>query len=234
MFLRNHVDTFGRVSASLDDMLSECGFSTNTHNKTIYDDFRNILNDILSNGYASINKDILKITTVESFKCQLSYEKNLFFTEEPFVFFSIDEYEKIVSYKGKIKKSIITGVYLYIKQFISFNSETSTQGSKISYPSKLNIANSLGVSSTTTIENALSTLEELKMIYIIRGLYIENNKDPGYYVHTRNGYVLSESDVDLEAFKTVLTNLYKTKVYEKNEVEGKIKFISPKVRNSKK
>ena len=80
MFLRNHVDTFGRVSASLDDMLSECGFSTNTHNKTIYDDFRNILNDILSNGYASINKDIFKITTVESFKCQLSYEKNLFFT----------------------------------------------------------------------------------------------------------------------------------------------------------
>lgn len=235
MYLRNHVDTFGRVYTNLNDVLTECGYSINTHCKSAYDDFRKILNDHLSNnGYVSIDKDIMKVSTTELFKLQLSYDKNLFITECPFVFFSIDEYEKISSYKGKVKKSILTGVYLYIKQFISYDNEINNTSNQIAYPSKKSIADSIGVSSTTTIESSLSILEELNMIYIIRGLYVENKNESGSYIPTRNGYTLQAKYVDIVAFKTVLTNLYQTNVYEKNEVEGKIKFISPKVRNSKK
>ena len=233
MFLRKHFNQFGLVVMNLDTLLDECGYSVKRRNKTSYEDFRNIINKfIIKEGHATIDKDILTVTPSTYFKIQLSSDNSIFFTDDQFVFITIKEFETIVAYKGGVKKATLFGVYMFIKQFISFDSEFVSATGKISYPSKQTIANALGIS-TPTIESALSILKDLKMIYVINGLYIENKKSPGYYIQARNGYVLSKSDIDLEAYKTVLTNLYKTNIFEKNEVEGKIKFISSKVKNSK-
>lgn len=48
MYLRNHVQTFGQVSLTLNDLLQECGYSTRTNNKSIYSDFREVIKQKLS------------------------------------------------------------------------------------------------------------------------------------------------------------------------------------------
>ena len=36
MYLRKHLETFGQVALTLNQLLEECGYSTKSHNKSIY------------------------------------------------------------------------------------------------------------------------------------------------------------------------------------------------------
>mgnify|MGYP000678793003 CR=1 FL=1 len=117
LYLRKHVQTFGQIT--LNDLLQELGYSTKTNNKSIYSDFREIIKtEIINKGYASCNKDIFVIKPNDLFYLQMSYENNIFFTEDNFVQITISEYENICSILSKINKSVLLGIYLYIKQFI--------------------------------------------------------------------------------------------------------------------
>ena len=43
MYMRKHLQTFGQISLTLNHLLEECGYSTKSHNKSIYSDFREII-----------------------------------------------------------------------------------------------------------------------------------------------------------------------------------------------
>ena len=62
LYLRKHVQTFGQVTLTLNDLLQEFGYSTNTNNKSIYSDFREIIKtEIINKGYASCSADIFVV-----------------------------------------------------------------------------------------------------------------------------------------------------------------------------
>lgn len=221
MYLRKHLDTFGQVTLTLNRLLEECGYSTKSHNKSIYSDFREIIKtEILNKGYASCNVDIFTVNPNEVFSLQLSDKKNIFYSKDNFVQFSIEEYEKISELNSKVNKSILVGVYLFIKQYII---ETTSSIPKISYPSKQQIKKGIGVSSITTIENAISVLSQSKMIFVRSEMYI---KDSEMFIPARNIFSLNENDLYDDAVLAELERVYGRKVYNREDVTGKIKFLA--------
>lgn len=226
MYLRKHLQTFGEVYLTLNDLLKECGYSTKSHNKSIYSDFREIIKtEIINKGYATCNTDIFTVNPTEMFSIQLSEEKNLFYAKDNFVQFSISEYEKIINSNSKINKSVLVGVYLFIKQYIMDYSNDAISPPRISFPSKQQIKKGIGISSFTTIENAISLLSEMKMIYIRTDMFVENMEKEDIYVPTRNVFALDSKELNGDAVLIELERIYGRKVYNKNDVPGKIEYL---------
>ena len=225
IILRKHVQTFGQIALTLNDLLQEIGYSTKTNNKSIYSDFREIIKtELINKGYASCNADIFVVKPNDLFYLQLSYERNVFFTEDSFVQITISEYEKICSLSSKINKSILLGIYLYIKQYIIDYSGDITPA-KISFPSKSQIAKGLDTS-ISTVENGLSVLESYKLIYIRRDMFVENKKEEGIYVPTRNVYALDSKELEGDAVLIELERIYGKRIYNKEDVPGEIKYLT--------
>lgn len=225
LYLRKHVQTFGQVTLTLNDLLQEIGYSTKTNNKSIYSDFREIIKtEIINKGYASCSADIFVVKPNDLFYLQLSYENNIFFTEDNFVQISIAEYEKICSISSKINKSILLGIYLYIKQYI-IDYPGDITPAKISFPSKSQIAKGLDTS-ISTVENGLSVLESYKLIYIRRDMFVENKKEEGVFVPTRNVYALDPSELEGDTVLIELERIYGKRIYNKEDVPGEIKYLA--------
>lgn len=195
LYLRKHVQTFGQVTLTLNDLLQEFGYSTNTNNKSIYSDFREIIKtEIINKGYGKCDRDIFVVKPNDLFHIQLSYENNMFFTEDNFVQITISEYENICSISSKINKSILLGIYIFIKQYI-MDYQGDITPAKISFPSKSQIAKGLDTS-IPTVESGLSILESNKLIYIRRDMFVENKKEESVFVPTRNVYALNPNELE--------------------------------------
>ena len=227
MYLRKHLETFGQVNLTLNRLLEECGYSTKSHNKSIYSDFREIIKtEIINKGYATCNVDIFTVNPTEMFSLQLSDKKNIFYTKDNFVQFSVDEYERSTNSSGKINKSVLAGVYLFIKQYIIDYPNDTISPPKISFPSKQQIKKGIGISSTTTIENAITTLLSMEMIYIRTDMFVENTEEEGIYVPTRNVFALNREELIGDAILIELERIYNKKVYNKDDVPGKIRYLT--------
>ena len=227
MYLRKHLETFGQVTLTLNRLLEECGYSTKSHNKSIYSDFREIIKtEIINKGYATCDIDIFTVNPSEIFSLQLSNKKNIFYTKDNFVQFSVYEYECIANSNGKINKSVLAGVYLFIKQYIIDYPSDTISPPRISYPSKQQIKKGIGISSTTTIENAITTLLSMEMIYLRTDMFVENTEEDGVYVPTRNVFALNGEELIGDAILVELERIYNKKVYNKDDVPGKIKYLT--------
>ena len=97
---------------------------------------------------------------------------------------------------------------------------------KISYPSKQQIKKGIGISSTTTIEGAISTLLSMEMIYVRTDMFVENSDEDGIYVPTRNVFALNGEELIGDAVLVELERIYNKKVYDKDDVPGKIKYLT--------
>lgn len=229
MYLRSHVEPFGLIRLSLNSLMAECGYSTKTHNKNAYDDFRNIIhNEVILKHYASSEVSIHEVAPSTYIELQLSQRKSIFFTQDQFVHITIYEFERIVGMESKVNKSVLFGVFMYVKQFIIADSLNTELCSKISFPSKKKMRKALGVSSSSTIESALAALVNEGLLYVAQQFYIEDEDDPGNYIPTRNVYALNESELIDERIIIELENFYKTKIFKKNEVNGNITFLKEK------
>ena len=216
MYLRKHLETFREVSFTLDKLLEECGYSTNTHSKVIYDDFRTIIQEyIIGPGFAESNENILSARPSKMVTLTFSQENDIFSTVDNHVQITVEEYEKIVNSNiENINKSILFGVYLYIKQFIYLNKYTI----QISYPSEKQIKDGVGVSSLTTVKKAIKILEQLKMIYVDRDLYIQDATNNSSYVRARNVYALEEKYINNDIVLDELGHYYKQPVCRKANI----------------
>lgn len=227
MYLRKHLETFGQVTLTLNRLLEECGYSTKSHNKSIYSDFREIIKtEIINKGYATCDVDIFTVNPTEIFSLQLSDKKNIFYTKDNFVQFSVDEYEHISNVNAKINKSVLAGVYLFIKQYIMDYPNDTVSPPRISYPSKQQIKKGIGISSATTIENAISTLSDMAMIYVRSEMFVENTEVEGQFVPTRNVFALNEEELHGDAILVELEKVYGKKVYNKDDVPGEIRYLN--------
>lgn len=205
--------------------MEECGYSTKSHNKASYNDFRILIkNEILDKGFASTGINMMEVAPATYFTIQLSTEKSIFFSNDDFVLFNVDEFEKIVASKSKVNKSVLAGVYLYIKQFIS--AEVQPQyGSKVAFPSKFKMKKTLGVASTTTIESAISGLLDTGLLFVGLEFFVKDSDDEGYFVPTRNVYALSKNDLNEDECILQLSEFYKSPIYSKKNVPGEIRYL---------
>ena len=96
---------------------------------------------------------------------------------------------------------------------------------KISFPSKSQIAKGLDTS-IPTIESGLSILESHKLIYIRRDMYVENKKEEGIYVPTRNVYALDSKELEGDSVLIELERIYGKRIYNKEDVPGEIKYLT--------
>jgi hypothetical protein len=96
---------------------------------------------------------------------------------------------------------------------------------KVSYPSKQQIKKGIGVSSITTIENAIAILSSIKMIYVRTDMFVENTEVENEYVPTRNVFALNEDELKNDSILIELENIYGRTVYNKEDVPGIIKFL---------
>ena len=168
----------------------------------------------------------MKVTPTEEFILTFSHKKNPFFTNDSFVFVTKREFDAITSYVTIMNKSVILGVFLFIKQYII--DTDSSPG--IAYPSKNQIAQGIGISSVTTIEKAISILEELNLLYVKSGFYIEDSTENDSYVPASNVYSLC-NNISMDKYLTELGNKYGRPVYTSDTVPGTIKFLDKRKKN---
>lgn len=223
LYLRFHLEPTNIVRTSLIEINIECGYSSNSRNVTIYNDWRNIIHKLVSDGYITCSQDIMTVQPTKQFIIEFNYRKNPFYSNDGFVFINKYEYELITSYKTNMNKSAILGVFLFIKQYI-INTEYS---SGIAYPSKYQIAQGVGISSTTTIDKIINILVELNLLYVKSGFYIEDSMEYGSYIPASNIYSLSK-DINIKKCLVELENKYGRPVYTKDTVPGTIKFLEKK------
>ena len=156
-YLRKYMTTFGEVRMSIDDMVAECGYSISSRSSKVHVTFRNILQNLLENEYIATDVDLLSIKRNSYFKISLSENKNIFFSQKQYVLFTIKEFETIVNSSSRCNTSLLVGVYLSIKKNIFMDNDL-TNSLQIAFPSKYNICKELGISSLTSIENAINEL----------------------------------------------------------------------------
>ena len=96
---------------------------------------------------------------------------------------------------------------------------------KISFPSKSQIAKGLDTS-IQTVENGLSVLESYKLIYIRRDMFVENKKEEGVFVPTRNVYALDPMELEGDSVLIELERIYGKRIYNKEDVPGEIKYLT--------
>lgn len=221
MYLRLHIMPVNILPTTLSKLITRCGYSASTRRTTTYDDWRNIIYKLIADGYLTCSQDIMTVKPTEEFVLTFSHSRNLFFTDDSFVFITKKEFDAITSYKTNMNKSVIIGVFIYIKQFII----DADFASGIAYPSKHQIARGIGISSATTIEKAINILVDLNLLYVKSDFYIEDTTDAGSYIPTSNVYTLRD-DIDIKVYLKELENKYSRPVYTKNTVPGRIKFLS--------
>lgn len=218
MYLRKHLQTFGEVELSIERLAEECGYSTRTHNQNSFDDFRNILKtDFIDKEYLSTDIDVLSIGARKNFRVFLTEDENLFRRESKFVLFTISEYEKIASLNKKVNRSVLAGVYLFIKKYITTD-ESNANGTKIAYPSKKTIMNGLQLGSVSIVESAIKTLVDLHMIYVANDLYVQIKNGTDIYIPARSVFALKEKDLDIPACISELTAFYGREVLRKLDI----------------
>lgn len=226
MYFRKHLQTFGEVTFSLNQLLNECGYSTNTHIQTIYDDFRKIIQEeIIDKGYAVLDGDILSATPKETLLIKFDFYKNIFFATENFVQISVYEYDTIANYRSsRVNKSILMGTLLFIKQFIS---QDKCDGiyPKISYPSKIQIKDGVGVAANSTVEKAIKILVELKLLYVKNDLFVADYNSETVFVPARNVYALSPSELQDDIVMQELSDFYGRAVCDKENISGKVRYL---------
>ena len=176
---------------SIDDMVAECGYSISSRSSKVHVTFRNILQNLLENKYIATDVDLLSIKRNSYFKISLSENKNIFFSQKQYVLFTIKEFETIVNSSSRCNTSLLVGVYLSIKKNIFMDNDL-TNSLQIAFPSKYNICKELGISSLTSIENAINELANLELLFIRSNLYIVDYKDNTQYIAARNIYALDK------------------------------------------
>jgi len=218
MYFRKHLQTFGEVELTIEKLAEDCGYSTRTHNQHSFDDFRNVLQkDFIDKGYITTDVDVLSIGARKHFSIFLSEDHNLFCREDRYVLFTIAEYEIISSLNKKVNRSVLAGVYLFIKKYITTDDENK-YGTKIAYPSKKTIMNGLQLGSVSIIESAIKTLIDLHMIYAANDLYVQIKNGANTYVPARSVFALKEKDLDVTTCISELTAFYGREVLRKSDI----------------
>ena len=207
---------------TIDNLVSECGYVPEKHANRTNDVFKDIIKELIFKGYLHTDFDIEKVWSNQFFTLEMSNKKNLFHAENNFVLLTIEEFDKIIQNKTKVNKAVVLATYIYIKQFITMDNNENSDFAKVAYPSKYGMQKKLGVSSKTTIENAIKDLVDLKMLYeYVGGFYEDEN---GEFAPTNNVYALEEKE--LEYAGQALVSYYKVdKIYKKGEFDkDKLKY----------
>lgn len=229
MYFRKHLQTFGQITLSLDALLKECGYATKSHNQLVYSDFRTILNEqIINKGFASCDENVLSISPSKWFTIQLSEEKTLFFTKDNFVNFTVSEYEKITSIDSKVNRAAIAGVYLFIKQYIMDYGDENPNILQISYPSKQQIKDGIGIS-LSTVEKAITVLKNERLIYVRGDMYIQSSTNKKIFLPTRNVYSLKEEHLNGDFVLKELSKVYGKPVYNGCEIDGRSTYLKKQI-----
>ena len=129
-YLQRNKTLLDKVNLTIDNLVKECGYTPDNHPDKTNDDFKNILKEFIDTGQIYTDKNIDKIKSNQFFT--LDIDRDLFHCDKNFVLMNIEEFDKIINNKTKASKSIVWGVYIYIKQFIPLNDNQA----KVAYPSK--------------------------------------------------------------------------------------------------
>ena len=66
----------------------------------------------------------------------------------------------------------------------------------------------------------------MEMIYLRTDMFVENTEEDGVYVPTRNVFALNGEELIGDAILVELERIYNKKVYNKEDVPGKIKYLT--------
>lgn len=233
MFLAERMSVSGNIRFTLQELM-DC---QNLRAAVSCNDFREIIkSEIIDKGLAKTEQDILAVGVKETYSMQILSCK-LFKPDEKFVMLTFGEYQTVLNYEEKavnghkVKNGSLIAVYLYIKQYFpsKLYKDNYMQNSqlldkpRLSYPSHYDMVKNLGLS-RDTITRAVAELEDMKLLYICKDLYIKDKKESGGYRPCRWVYALEEKHLNKRHMTAALSKMYKQPVYIKNDVSGKINY----------
>ena len=215
-YLQKNKTLLDKVNLTIDNLVIECGYTPDNHPNKTNDDFKSILKQLIDSEQIHTDVNIDKIRSNQFFT--LDIDRNLFHCDKNFVLVNIEEFDKIINNKTKASKSVVWGIYIYIKQWIPLDDIQA----KVAYPSKYGMQKKLGISSNTTVKKAVQDLVDLGMLYEYSERYYENSD--GEFEPTNNVFALEENE--LKYAEQTLCSYYKVdRTYKKGEFDkDKLKY----------
>lgn len=203
-YLRIYAAINGSVNASINIIVNEIGCKPDYHKNKVNDKIINALDWLESNNHIFILGNIHKnkFSHGECFKIQINDKNNIFDVDTDFVILEEKEFNKLIESKTKIDKHKLLNVFLNIKKYMSFDKERPT----LCYPSHKTLCNDCKVSSTGAMNNIISELVAIGLLFTYNsGQYIDNK---GNVKFANNFYALQDGVLKPELCDDIIKGYY--------------------------
>lgn len=223
-YIRRWVGYFGEFYLSMNALLTGCGYSSTERNNHTTNQFKDIITELINEGYIIVDCDVMKLKPNDMFKIKLSQDKNLFYagSKKGFVVVSLQEVSDMIEAKTDTSKGTLLAVYLTIKKYI-YNSQWP-----IGFPARDTMADALGIS-VKTIEKALDELVKNSFLFKGECLYVADRETSNCVYPARAVYALDEQYLRVDRCLEELSRFYDLPVYTKDELSGKrIRYLKRK------
>ncbi len=191
----------GCVGTTLETIIKDIGYIPNRHKGMINEVIIGYLMWLEECDHISIVNECSKITPKGFIQIRVNKNSDLFnIGNEPYTSLTEREYNKITTFDTGISRGTLLKVFLNIKSYINFASETAIAA----YPSQSSISRHCGVS-LQTVNNAIKELVRMKVLFEhVTGLY---KTKTGAVRNAINAYAVEPSE--LKGIEQELIDYYK-------------------------
>jgi hypothetical protein len=219
----------GRVGISLDLLCKEIGYTPNQREGMINQQIINSLQwlemrgaiyifakfkpikkkDEKQDGAINIHNEnesdkVEYVKKNDCFIVQLENKSEIFNQDNNFVTLYESEFNTIIKAKTKYNRQDLLNVYLNIKKFINLNSKTI----QLCYPSHRTLAKDCGISSIGKVNNIISELIRIKLLYTYNsGKYLDKNEKVKY---ANSFYAVEKGVLKPDVCDDIIRNYYST------------------------
>mgnify|MGYP001194609836 CR=1 FL=1 len=205
-FLRIRASGKGIIGTTIENIVKNIGYIPNRHKGKINDIIINQLKWLETNNYIFVYTDLNQLSQKVYFEIEINNDNNIFDMREKdnngnvimnelgepklktHVVLTDKEFDKIVTTKTQINKSVLLRVFLNIKKRINFNDAAP----KICYPSQALIAKDCCLNKGYSINKAIKELVNMGILFEhVTGGYKIGNK----IINANNVYALDPKEL---------------------------------------
>lgn len=194
----------GIVGTSIKLLCETIGYIPNRSEGKINEKIIKSLKWLEERKHISIMTDINKLEINDCFLIKINNDNNIYNFDKDYVILTEKEFNIITTYvlKGRRNRENLLNVYLNIKKFMSFDKDNIP----LCYPSHTTLCRDCNISSKGTINNIISCLVDMGLLYIYNSGRFEDSN--GNIKYANNFYALEEGVLKPEMCDDIMKNYY--------------------------
>lgn len=185
-YLKIYSSISGHINVSINHLIKQIGYVPDRHKGRINSKVKDLLENLEKHGDIYILNSLNDLSHNDCFVIQIDEKSELFNPSKDFVILTQSEFDKIVASKSTCDKQDMLNVYINVKKFINFGSDSN----RLCYPSHTTLCRDCHIKSTGAMNNIIEGLISDKLLYKYNsGMYKDSN---GIMKYVNNFYALED------------------------------------------